>query len=619
MAISGVTDLAGRVLADRYRLLAPIGTGASGRVYVADDARLRRRVAVKVLHAALADDAGFLRRFRSEAQLAASLHHPNIVTVYDWGEDDVPFMVLELLEGGSLRGLLDKGQRLTPAQAAYVGAQVADALAYAHARGIVHRDLKPANLLFDEHGIVRLADLGLARALAEASWTEPAGAVLGTARYASPEQAIGSPLDGRSDLYSLALVISESVTGRVPLAGDTPIGTLAARTQRPVTAPVELGPLAPAVERAGRIEPDDRYPDADTMRDALTDALRSLPPPSPMALAGLGRVVDDPHPTQVVVSTTEFFDQDADLEALVPETRQVRRHARRAQRLKFAPFVVGGLIAVVLAVAMAFLFAGSTGTATVPQFVGRSEADATTAAKRAGVKVKVTTVESDDPAGIVVGQDPPPGNTVEAKSIVTLKVSSGPPPVALPDVLKLAPPDAQRALEAASFVVTVERRFDETIAKDTVIGTEPAQGQKAPPESVVKLVVSDGPKPVPVPDVAGLSYDEAAARLVAVKLKAGEGGDYSDTVPTGTVIGSNPAVGTDAPRDSTVTVIVSLGPPIVAIPNVIGSTVESATAKLESVGLQADIDNYKPGKKVRAMSPKPGKTVRRGTKVTLFL
>src|SRR5256885_3782227 len=152
MRRSGLADLTGRVLAGRYRLGAPIGTGASGRVYSAWDVRLQRKVAVKVLHAALADDAGFLRRFGAEAQLAASLHRPNVVAVYDWGEDETPFMVLELLEGGSLRALLDAGARLSPAQAASVGCQVAAALEYAHARGLVHRDVKPANLLLDEHG-----------------------------------------------------------------------------------------------------------------------------------------------------------------------------------------------------------------------------------------------------------------------------------------------------------------------------------------------------------------------------------------------------------------------------------------------------------------------------------
>src|SRR5689334_23744430 len=304
------SDLPGRVLAGRYLLHGAIGTGASGRVYVADDQRLRRRVAVKVLHAALADDTAFPRRFRAEAQLAASLHHSNIVTVYDWGEDDVPFMVLELLEGGSLRSMLDQGTPLTVSQAARVGRDVASALEYAHARDVLHRDVKPANLLFDEHGIVRVADFGLARALAEASWTEPAGGMLGTARYASPEQAMGLQLDARSDLYALALVLVEAVTGRVPFASDTTIGTLAARTQRPLLAPPELGPLAPIIERAGHIDADERYPDAATMRAALSDAADALPRPAPLALAGM-RDSADPHPTMAQTQpTARLFDQD---------------------------------------------------------------------------------------------------------------------------------------------------------------------------------------------------------------------------------------------------------------------------------------------------------------------
>src|SRR4051812_25385379 len=326
MVTSTGNDLAGRVLAGRYRLLVPIGTGASGRVYAAEDVRLARRVAVKVLHSALAEDAGFLRRFRAEAQVAASLHHPHIMAVYDWGEDEQPFMGVELLEGGSLRTMLDRGNALSGAQAARIGRDVAAALDYAHSRGIVHRDVKPANLLFDEHGNVRIADFGLARALAEASWTEPAGAVFGTARYASPEQARGVQLDARSDLYSLALVLIESVTGRLPFAADTAIGMLAARTQRPLLAPEELGPLVPVIERAGHIEPEERYPDAATMGAALSDAADTLPRPAPLVLAGM-RDHADPHPTTAGTQpTAKPFDQDASKEtegipAMLPAER----------------------------------------------------------------------------------------------------------------------------------------------------------------------------------------------------------------------------------------------------------------------------------------------------------
>ena len=194
--------------------------------------------AVKVLHPGLAGDEGFLRRFRAEAQAVASLRHPNILIVFDWGEDTgSPYLVTELLEGGSLRSMLDKGVLLSPAQAAGVGGDAARALDYAHRRGIVHRDIKPANLIFDDEGRVRVADFGLARALAEATWTEPEGAVVGTARYAAPEQARGERLDSRADVYSLALVLVEATTGSVPFASDTTLGTLMARIERPLEAP----------------------------------------------------------------------------------------------------------------------------------------------------------------------------------------------------------------------------------------------------------------------------------------------------------------------------------------------------------------------------------------------
>ncbi len=285
MTLSRLTDRVGQVLSDRYRLLAPIGTGASASVYLADDVTLRRRVAVKILHDALSGDEAFLRRFRAEAQAAAALNHPHIMSVFDWGHDDVPFLVTEYLGGGSLRTMLDNGRVLSQAQALMVGLEASRGLDYAHRRGFVHRDIKPANLLFDEEARLRIADFGLARALAEAAWTEPQGAVLGTARYASPEQARGEPLDGRSDVYSLALVLIESVTGSVPFATDTTIGTLMARVDRPVNVPESLGPLRPALEAAGVPDPADR-PDAAELTRLLMGAAEHLDRPEPLILAG---------------------------------------------------------------------------------------------------------------------------------------------------------------------------------------------------------------------------------------------------------------------------------------------------------------------------------------------
>src|SRR5271165_62665 len=279
-----ISDSIGRVLGKRYRLLSALGTGASAHVYLAEDVSLQRHVAVKVLQPALASDEAFLKRFRAEARSVASLNHPHVLRVFDWGDDaDGPYLVLEYLGGGSLRDLLDRGVRLTHSQAASLGTEVAQGLAYAHVRGLVHRDIKPANLLFDEEGRVRVADFGVARALAEAAWTEPAGAMVGTARYISPEAAEGKPVDGRADVYSLALVLYEAVTGTVPFVTDTTMGTLAARIGQPLPRDEALGPLDDVLARAAAPEASARL-DAAGLAARLGALAAALPTPAPLPL-----------------------------------------------------------------------------------------------------------------------------------------------------------------------------------------------------------------------------------------------------------------------------------------------------------------------------------------------
>ncbi|MDP9020692.1 MAG: serine/threonine protein kinase, partial [Actinomycetota bacterium] len=285
MATSRMTEQVGRVLGARYRLTAPIGSGASAEVYLADDVILRRRVAVKVLHPALADDEAFLSRFRAEARAAAALSHPNLMAVYDWGESDGPYLVLEFLGGGSLRGMLDQGRRLSPSQALLVGLDTARALDFAHGRGFVHRDIKPANLLFGDDGRLRIADFGLARALSEAAWTEPGDGLVGTVRYAAPEQASGRRVDGKADVYALGLVLIEAVTGSVPLVAESTIATLARRVDNPVPVPDALGALKPVLEQVGSPDPAQR-PDAAALGQALLRAARRLDGPEPLPLAG---------------------------------------------------------------------------------------------------------------------------------------------------------------------------------------------------------------------------------------------------------------------------------------------------------------------------------------------
>ncbi len=597
MAGSAVSDLAGRVLAGRYLLQAAVGTGASGRVYVAEDTRLKRKVAVKVLHAALAEDAAFLRRFRAEAQLAASLHHPHIVTVHDWGDDDVPFMVLELLEGGSLRSLLDQETFLTVPQAARVGRDVASALEYAHARGVLHRDIKPANLLFDEHGIVRVADFGLARALAEASWTEPAGAVFGTARYASPEQARGTQLDARSDMYSLALVLVESVTGRLPFAADTTLGLLTARTLEPLVGSEKLGPLESVIDRVGAIDPADRYPDAGTMRQAISDAADALPPPGPLVLAGMVDRVD-PHPTRAVPApSAPFFDQDAADAARVdtpqknktkPETAAEPKRRVPGQR-RLVPWIVGGVMILVVASAGVALAQVSGGTQlSIPGLRGLSISQAALIAKQKGFDVSSTTQSAPDPKGTVISQTPPAGSST-SNHHVRLVVSGGPANVAVPKIVDTPWPTAKKALDAAGLIAPAAppSATSEMIPPGYVISVDPPGGTSVAPDKSVTVLLSSGHAQVKIPDVSGQLFPDASKALTAAKFKVVRAPDdvFSSTVTIGRVVKATPAVNTTAPYGSTVTLFISKGPDRVPVPDVRFETYAQARSDLAARGL----------------------------------
>src|SRR5262245_27548650 len=630
MASPAIADLAGRVLAGRYRLLGSIGAGASGRVYVADDVRLRRRVAVKVLHGALAEDAGFLRRFRSEAQHAAALHHPHIVAVYDWGEDaGLPFMVLELLQGGSLRALLDAGGRLSPSQTTHLGRQVAQALHYAHTRGVVHRDVKSANLLFDEHGIVRVADFGLARALAEASWTEPDGGLMGTARYAAPEQATSGTVDGRADCYSLAVVLIESITGRVPNVGENAVATIGGRGTQPLAVPEGLGRLGDVLTRAGQPDPKNRFPDAAAFASALSAAARELPPPAPLVLPGLGDAVDDPEPTRVAAAravtetldetaTPAVFDQDA-IAVLPPMA--VSRRVRPPGTHRLVPAVVATVLVPALVAVGASVAGGGGGTVPAPNVVGMGEKDAIAAAAAKGLVVKVQRVDGDDLAGLVVSQRPTAGSYVSDGTTVHLVVSRGPPPVDVPDVARLSFEDAKARLEADGFFVNdPQQQFDDGVAYNAVIASDPPAGAKAARESVITLIVSKGPAPVAVPDVSGKTYDDAAAALTAQGFKVTRNDVFDDKVDVGKVVSTDPAAGQLAQKFGTIAVNVSKGPELVAVPtDLIGKTVEAASQELQGLGLVPDVENYAPGKKVQAVIPQPGTQVKKGSKVRLIL
>jgi serine/threonine-protein kinase len=616
-----MSDQIGRVLGGRYRLIAPIGAGASAQVYLADDVRLRRRVAVKVLHAGLAEDESFLRRFRAEAQAAAALSHPNIVAVFDWGEDELPFIVTEYLGGGSLRAMLDSGERLTSSQALMVGLEATRALEHAHRRGFVHRDIKPANLLFGEEGRLRIADFGLARALAEAAWTEPAGAMLGTARYASPEQAKGEKVDGKGDVYSLGLVLTEAVTGVVPFTADTTIATLMARIDRQVEVPAELGPLRRPLERAGRPDPADR-PDAGELAVSLMAAAEELDRPEPLPLAGAVPLDDAPvdvsqDATQLVATGdgTALFDVDT----IPADGASLAGGGRR----RWPVVALTILLALVLGGAAAYaVVQARVPSHTVPDIVGRQKADALNQLSGLGFKIEEKEDRKDGSApGEVLHTDPIAGKSLKEGRTLTLFVSLGNKLTPVPNDLVGKPEaDARAALEAAGLVAEVKPEPSETVAAGTVLAVPAGLPGQLPKGDKVILTISSGPAPRIVPEgLAGLTYDQAATKLAEVQLGAKKTDAFSDDVPAGTVIGTKPAAGEPAARDSAVEIVVSKGPDVVVVPNVNGKSYDEAIAAIEGAGLVVDQVFGQAKGRPFATDPPAGSTVKRGSKVNIFL
>ena len=617
-----MADQVGRVLGGRYRLVAPIGTGASAHVYVADDITLRRRVAVKVLHAALAGDESFLRRFRAEAQAVAALRHPNIMSVHDWGEDhDGPFLVMEYLGGGSLRDLLDRGQRLTLSQALLVGLEAARALDYAHRRGLVHRDIKPANLLFDEEGRLAIADFGLARALAEAAWTEPAGAVLGTARYASPEQAQGASVDGKSDVYALAIVLVEAVTGQAPFAADTTIGTLMARVDRPLTVPESLGPLVPVLEAAGAAGPTQRL-DAGSLARRFDEVARELPRPEPIPVASVGRPdIPAPSPgdlTELPAPSRRVYDIEADErgggdDLDLPPVRRRRRWPKLALLLVLALLASGGAAwAIVQAAVPSHAVPAGLRARTVEQ------ARAEVADEKFQVRVTGEVFDEDVEAGRIVDQDPSSGTLKEGQSIRVV-VSKGPRPRAVPSLEGRSRAEAEQLLVAEKFVPVFRTDYSDTVAVDGVISWSPKEGDQ-PRGSEVQVIVSAGKKPVKLPSLAEKALDEAKSVLEGLGLVVRTEEVFSEDVAAGKVVATRPPNGDEAAVGSEVVLRISKGPEQVAVPNVIGRSFDEAKQLLEQAGLQVQGPFGPPSKRrVFATDPAPGTRVRKGTPVDVFV
>ncbi|MDA3038437.1 MAG: protein kinase, partial [Actinomycetota bacterium] len=589
----GLEQHAGRVLGARYRLLAPLGAGASAVVYVAEDLTLRRRVAVKVLHPGLAGDERFRRRFRAEAHASAQLSHPHILAVFDWadaetrgdGQVEPAYLVSELLGGGSLRSLLDQNRTLSLSQTLLVGLQAAQGLAHAHERGFVHRDIKPANLLFDGGGRLRIADFGIARALAEAAWTEPENSLIGTARYAAPEQAAGGPIDGRSDVYALAVTLVEAATGEVPLIAPTALATMVARQDTDLPIPDALGPLAEALQRAGRAEVRTRLAAAELV-DLLLELAPSLPRPAALPVMMLRPaepstvprtvadqatfVLTDPDATvdlrpavTEAVATGDLGDdpdQTSQLASAEPistgpiETTPVvigsKRTRGRSRRLRL--FALVGLLAAAAGVA----YAASRLTERTPEvaapithpvggYAGRPAKEVEVEIKANGWGIATTRTREDGfEKGTVVRQSPAPGVALKEGAEVTLVISDGFLLRIVPQLEGLAREEALAALSAESLLMgDTSEEFSETVPVNVIIRASLPVGREVESQTVVDLVWSLGPEPRVIPEFINQPAVDAVAALEGAGLVVAPIEEYSLTVPEGVVISVNPGAG----------------------------------------------------------------------------
>jgi serine/threonine-protein kinase len=614
--------MATRIYSGRYEIVEHLARGGMAEVYIAHDRVLDRRVALKVLFPEFSSDRSFVERFRREARSAAALNHPNVVSVYDTGEEDgTYFIVMEYVEGRTLRDIIRSEGPLLAQRAADIGADIAAALAFAHRNGVIHRDVKPGNVLIDRSGRVKVTDFGIARAGDTQENLTQTGAVMGTATYFSPEQAQGGPIDPRSDVYSLGVVLYEMVTGRPPFSGDSPVAIAYQHVRETAPAASSLNPDVPAdleacIRKALAKNPVNRYQSAEELRADLARFSQGQ------------RVLAEPVLVPPVADAT-VVSPAADATRMVPAgtaTVLPDRPARSGMGRYIA--LLAGLLAVLGVLVWLLLdqlgaFDSDPKQVTVPTVIDLTEAEATTKLEAAGFEVKVESVANDTvDAGKVFDQDPDANTRADDGSEVTIFVSSGAKPVEVPDVVGDDQEAARAELERAGFTVTLEPRTDPDQPAGRVLDQDPKGGQQAPKGSAVVLTVSSGREQVEIPEVAGREPAAAANLLGQRGFEVTTRQQASSDVDEGLVIGTDPAAGTRADRGSLVTLIISSGPDNVEVPNVEGKTQEEATTELQAAGFVVDVneqevDNEADVGIVLDQDPRPNRDAEPGSTVTI--
>ncbi|MDQ1403087.1 MAG: eukaryotic-like serine/threonine-protein kinase [Actinomycetota bacterium] len=615
-----MSDRGPQVFNGRYELVRRVARGGMAEVYLAHDQLLDRPVALKILFPELSVDRSFVERFRREAQAAANLSHPNIVSIYDWGEEEgTYFIVMEYIDGRTLANVIQTEGPLLADRAAAIGADVAAALAFAHRNGVIHRDVKPGNVLIDTVGNVKVADFGIARAANTTENLTQTGAVMGTATYFSPEQAQGLSIDPRSDVYSLGVVLYEMVTGQPPFKGDNPVAVAYKHVGEEPPAPRSLQPNIPApfeavVMTAMAKDPGMRYSSAEDLR---ADLLR---------FRGGRGVLATPAPaqqaTQAVPVTT--LQPAASATRAVPAADVYEEPHRRTGAYVVLLFVLLGLLGLILFLVGRTLGVGGSSTkqTTVPTVTSKTDTEAKSILTSAGFKVKELQEANDADAGIVFDQSPSGGAKAKSGSSVTIKVSAGAAPIKVPDVVGQTVNDASDTLRGVGFNVQVNEQPDDTKPAGEVLAQDPKANTDAAKGSTITLTVSSGKAKVVVPDESGKDATEAANDLGAKKLKTKTTHEASSTVADGSVIRTDPAAGTAVDEGSTVTLVVSSGPEQVTVPDVMGMTQTQATQTLQNAGFhvvsqdQFTTHSSENGR-VLDQSPNAGTKADKGSTVTI--
>ena len=615
------------VFADRYEIVREIAHGGMADVYLARDSKLNRPVALKVLSPELSRDPMFVERFRREAQSAAGLNQPNIVGIFDWGQEHgTSFIVMEYIDGRTLRDMIRADGVLAPAQIADIGADIAAALAFAHKHGVVHRDVKPGNVLITTAGQVKVTDFGIARAGGSTDGLTRTGAVMGTATYFSPEQAQGLPVDGRSDVYSLGVVLYEMATGAAPFGGDSPVTVAYKHVREEVVPPSQVVPTLPAeLERVILTclakEPNDRYQSADDLR---ADLMRFRRGQAVVGTAVTAVVTTVPDTTQVV--STVPADRTAVAVPPVPPAATLDPGADKSRR---GPVIAVIAALVVLIGVVGFLLLTQLGddsggpTVPVTNVVGSEAAAARTLLEAQGFKVDVVRRANDQqPKGIVVRQDPSAGTKVQKGETILLTVSDGAGTAKVPNVAGDSFENAQSAIQAKGLKVERRDEASDTVAPGIVTRTDPPGGTRVDKSATTVVVfVSAGPAPVNVPNVEGVDQVAATQTLNSAGFRVVKATQASSSTPSGDVISTSPGAGNPAPRGSTVTINVSTGPETANVPNVVGQSQGNATSQLTSAGFNVTVVQVPStpanANKVIAQDPAGGTSANKGSAVVI--